>query len=340
MRRLMSWKFLFYRVVLPLLRRLEPARADTALGILGRIVARVRPGRRRAMASALRRGSEALDASWPIHSLIPELAANAARYQARDYPLDGLDDATALARFDVRGATDLIDGLQSGRGAILVGCHLGAHIAGLHWLCRRQVPLRVVAQRPRHVSSLLDRQFDSGGKHPQSELFVHRDLNPAAAVRGILLARDAIRDGIAVYLNGDIPWTGANTRPGRLVGRPHRLLTTWIDLALLTEAPVFWIFCTHEPGGRFALDIVPMPTLRAGDEDSALDHYLAELNARIANDPAEAIAHLLWSSYTQTAAPPPRHKSARSGKLSRRRPVRRTTTGGRADQVGSACDAM
>lgn len=323
MRRLMSWKFLFYEVVLPSLRRLDPARADAVLGMLGRIAARLVPGRRRAMASALRRSGKALDASWPIHILLPQLAANAARYQARDYPLDGLDDAAALARFDVRGAADLVDGLESGRGAILVGCHLGAHIAGLHWLCRRQVPFRVIAQRPRHVSSRLERQFDSGGKHPQSELFVRRDLNPAAAVRGVLLARDAIRDGMAVYLNGDIPWTGANTRPGRLVGRPHRFLTTWIDLALLTEAPVFWIFCTHEPGGRFALDVVPMRTLRAGDEDRALDGYLAELNARIANDPAEAVAHLLWSSYTETAAGTYGKKSARSGKPSRRRTVGR-----------------
>ena len=129
---------------------------------------------------------------------------------------------------------------------------------------------------------------------------------------------------MAIYLNGDIPWNGPNTRIGRLIGQQLRLLTIWIDLAALTGAPVFWVFCTHEPGGRFALDIEPMEPIEPGEEGLALDRYLAELNARIVNDPTEAVAHLLWPCYGTSAAASERKKSAKPNRSSRRQKVGRT----------------
>jgi len=325
MREVFSWKFVFYQVILPALRCLGPARSDRALGWLGRIAARLMPGRTRSMAEALRRGNELLETTWPVSTLLPAFAADTARFQARDYILDGLDDVQALARFDVRGAGRLIQTLQSGRGVILVGCHLGAHISGIHWFFRRHLPIRLLAQRPKHISGSLDRYFDSGGRFPQSELFLHRGMKPADAAQHILLARDAIRDGMAIYVNGDIPWDGPNTRGGRILGRNHQLLTTWIDLGLLTGSPIFWVFCTHEAGGRFALDIEPMETIRPGEEQLALDRYLAELNARIANDPTEAVAHLLWPCYSSSLVAGCKNKLPRLDRPSRRKPVARSS---------------
>ena len=135
---------------------------------------------------ALRRHGDALEADWPLEATWPALAANTARFLARDYPLDRQPDAEVLARFDVHGYGRLQSALDGGRGAILVGSHLGAHIAGVHWLYRRGVPLRLLVQRPRHVSHELNRRFDMGGPHPQSELFLRRDLTPCGAVERLL----------------------------------------------------------------------------------------------------------------------------------------------------------
>ncbi len=98
-------------------------------------------------------------------------------------------------------------------------------------------------------------------------------------------------------MNGDIPWSGPNTCPGRLLGRPHRMLAIWTELAVLTQAPVFFVFCTHEPAGRFALEIEPFGWLRRGEEAVAVADYLRQLEARIANSPADAVAHLVWPCY-------------------------------------------
>jgi phosphatidylinositol dimannoside acyltransferase len=318
LRRIWSWKFVFYELLLPALRRLGPARGDRILGLLGRIGLAIQPKRRARLRAALRRAGAALEADWPLEATWPALAANTARFLARDYPLDRQPDAEVLARFDVRGYARLQAALDGGCGAILVGSHLGAHIAGVHWLYRRGVPLRLLVQRPRHVSCELNRRFDVGGPHPQSELFLRRDLTPSGAVERLLRARAALRDGLAIYMNGDIPWNGPNTCPGRLLGRPQRLLAIWTELAVLTHAPVFLVFCTHAPGGRFALDIEPLGWLRAGEETIAVADYLKQLEGRIANAPADAVAHLVWPCYEPRPAP-----STKGAQTTRRR--RRTS---------------
>ncbi len=303
LRRIWSWKFLFYNVLLPSLRALGPAWGDAVLGLLGYVAAAARPRRVRELRTALEHASVALDADWPIGETWPALAASTARFLARDYPLDRQSDQAVLERFDVRGQTRLDAVLSHGRGAILVGSHLGAHISGVHWLFRRGVPIRLLVQRPRHISRVLDRRFDIPGPHPQAEMFLRRDLSPAVAIERLVRARSALRDGMAVYLNGDIPWSGPNTCPGRLLGRALRFLAIWTELAALTGAPVFLVFCTHQPGGRFALEIEEIGRLLPGEEETAVADYLKQLEARIATSPADAIAHLTWPCYQSPPSP-------------------------------------
>ena len=302
-RRILSWKFVFYDLLLPALRGLGPARGDAILGWFGRLAIMLRPGRSQRIRAALERAGTALDAEWPIETTWPALAANTARFLARDYLLDCQTDLAVLSRFEVRGYERLSATLADGRGAILVGSHLGAHIAGVHWLFRRGVPLRLLVQRPRHVSGELNRRFDACNLHPQAEMFLRRDLSPAVAVERVFRARSALRDGLAIYLNGDIPWSGPNTCPGTLLGRPQRLLAIWTELAVLTGTPVFLVFCTHLPGGRFALEIEAIGHLRPGEEETAVADYLKQLEARIATRPADAVAHLLWPCYESPSTP-------------------------------------
>jgi lauroyl/myristoyl acyltransferase len=302
MRRILSWKFVFYDLLMPVLRLLGATRGDAILACIGRLAMSMRPGRRARFRASLIRAGAALDADWSIESIWPALGANAARFLGRDYPLDRQSDEAVLSRFEVRGYERLHATLSAGRGAILVGSHLGAHIAGVHWLFRRGVPIRLLVQRPRHVSRELNRQFDAGGPHPQANMFLRRDLSPAVAVERIFRARAALRDGLAMYLNGDIPWSGPNTCAGRLLGLSQRFLAIWTELAVLTNAPVFLVFCTHLEHGRFALEIEGIGHLHSGEEESAVADYLKQLEARIEASPADAIAHLEWPCYVSPPA--------------------------------------
>ena len=303
-RHFLSWKPLFYESLLPLLQRLGPARADAVLGGLGRALATAWRPRRRELAEALGRVRETLNAEWDRDATRTALEENTVRFLARDCSLDGADEADFFARFDVLGFENLQEALGRGRGVILVGCHLGNHLSGMHWLYRRGVPLRLLIQRPRHVSRFLQDRFDvADGPHPQSGFFLRRDLSPEVASQRIFRTRSALRDGMAVYLKGDVPWVGANTRPGRLLGFDRDFQSLWAELAGLFRAPVVPMFCTHRPGGRFALTFDPAWTVARGGEEAAVARYLARLEAEIRAHPADAIAHLLWPCYGPASTP-------------------------------------
>ena len=286
-RHFLSWKSLFYQGLLPTLRALGPARADATLGATGRAAAAVWPPRRRALSQALRRASLALDAGWDVEAVRPALAGNVARFLARECLLDGADDADFFDRFDVSGFDQLAATLAEGRGLILVGCHLGAHLSAPHWLYRRNVPLRMLIQRPQHVSKRLHDEWDVRDvPHPQSSFFLHRSLSPEDASKRVFRTRAALRDGMAIYLKGDVPWVGPNTRPGRLLGQDLSFQSLWADFAGLFRAPVVPVFCTHRPGGRYALTFdVPFRVTR-GQEGEAVTRYLARLDDEIRANPA------------------------------------------------------
>jgi lauroyl/myristoyl acyltransferase len=297
-----SWKSWYYGAILPALRRLGPERGDALLGTLGRLTVAGSPARRRAIAGALDRARLVLGAGWEPDKSARAVAANIARFSARDVPLDGLTDAEALARFDVRGAEHLDAALAGGRGAIVVGSHLGAHVAGQHWLLRRGVPIRMLVQRPMHVSRTMHERFDDAGPHPQSAFFLRRAMTPAESADRLLRARSALRDGMAVYLSGDILWPGPNCRAGRLLGVDRTFLAIWADLAALARAPVVFAFAGHRPGGRFALTFDEPRQVEAGGEDAAVAAFLARLEAEIAAHPADAVAYWLWPCFGPPAA--------------------------------------
>jgi lauroyl/myristoyl acyltransferase len=302
LRRVTCWKFIFYELLLPALRLLGPARCDAVLCELGRFMAFVWPPRRARLIGAMKQVREALELDEPIETLWTGLAANTARFLARDYALDVKSDHSVLTRFDVRGQERLLRVLGAGQGAVLVGSHMGAYIAGLHWLFRSDLPVRALIQRPRHISHALSDRFDSACGHiPQADLFLLRDLSRSAAIERVIRARAAIREGLAIYLSGDIPWHGQNTQPGFLLGRSYRFLAIWTELAVLTRAPVFYLFCTAVPGGRFTLDIEPIGLVQPGEERDAVADYLKELEARIATDPTQAVPHLLWPCFNPSS---------------------------------------
>jgi len=301
-----SWKPIFYDALLPAIRRLGPPAADAVVKAIGR-ASLAWPPRRRAMADSARRASEAIGAGWNARAVGASLAATVPKFLARDYLLEGASDAAFAARFDVAGLPHLRAAMAGGRGVVLVGSHMGGHMAALHWLYRGNLPLRLLVQRPQHVSPTLQRHFDrADGPHPQSGLFLRRGLPPGTAAERLIRARAALRDGLAVYLAGDIPWASPNARPGRLLGQLHPFLSIWADLAILARAPVVPVFCTHRPGGRYALSFDAPWSLAPGSESAALERFLKRLEAEIRAHPADAVAYLTWPCYGPSYNPPPR----------------------------------
>lgn len=303
-RDLFRWKTYFHGALLPALRALGPARADAVLCGLGRLGAAFRPWHRRSLAVAARRAPAAVSPG--------ALDAGRLRFLARDYLLETDDDTAALARFDVTGGAAVDSALADGRGLVLVGAHLGGHLSALHWLYRRGIPLRVVVQRPNHVSRALARFFDQEGPDPQAAYFLRRGLGSTDCVERLLRVRSAVRSGKAVYFAGDVPWDGPNTRSGRLLGQAHRFLAVWADLSALTGAPVVFVFCNHADGGRFALRFESVGVVPRGGEDAAVARFLDRLEAAIAACPSDAIAHLLWPCYGPPANVRPTRPSRRA----------------------------
>jgi lauroyl/myristoyl acyltransferase len=319
LRHALSWKPWFYRVLLPALGRLGPSRADASLASLGRTLLGLNPRGRRELDRQIARADDLLNAGWDRNAVRRELGAGILRTLARDYPLEGRcgEDEGLARRFDVTGFHSVRQALDGGRGLILLGSHLGAHLTGLHWMARRGLPLRLLVQRPRHVSPTLQGWFDAqslpGTPLPQSEFFLRRNLDPGQAVRRVMLARDALRAGHLVYINGDVPWPIPSARPARFLGAVRPFLTLWADLAAQTGAAVVPLFCTHQPEGRYRLAFEPPRHVAPGSQPDHLSDYLTRLESQIAAHPGDAVPYLTWPTYTQpgpapaTLAPPNPH---------------------------------
>ena len=158
LRGVFRWKFVFYELLLPALQapragrcRRRPLRLGRAAvvdpaGAEGQAASvrssgaagRARARRRRSGRSG-RRWRPTRRGSWPATTRSTCVATRRSSAGSRS------------------GATSTCDrALAAGKGAILVGSHLGAHIAGLHWLFRARPAGPRLVQRPRHVSRELD----------------------------------------------------------------------------------------------------------------------------------------------------------------------------------------
>jgi lauroyl/myristoyl acyltransferase len=148
-------------------------------------------------------------------------------------------------------------------------------------------------------------QFDIEGPHAQKKFFLRRGLATGEAADRILRARSALRDGLAIYLNGDIPWPGANARSGSLLGQTYTFLSVWADLAVLTGAPVIFMLAQHGESGSYHLNFSESFQITQGQEQTAIDAYLRHLETMIMSNPADAVAHLTWPCFGPTPTPLP-----------------------------------
>ena len=174
----------------------------------------------------------------------------------------------------------------------------------LHWLFRRGVPLRLLVQRPRHVSRELNRRFDAGGIHPQAEMFLRRDLSPAVAVERVFRAGAALP-----RRHGDLP------ERRHTVDRPQylpRAICWAVPSASSPSGPSWpylparrssWCFAPTDRAAASRSRSRPWATCGPARKQTAVADYLKQLEARIAMSPADAVAHLVWPCYQSSPTP-------------------------------------
>ncbi len=313
-----SWKSLFYNNLMPALSRLDASEADSRLERIGCLVQELWWPRRFTVDRAITRARQAVN--------LPEEAAPAfrkalgtmtARMLARDYLFEGLNDRALDERFLTTGFENILNVLSNGRGVIFLGSHLGAYIPALHWMFRQDLPIRTMIQRPRHISQYLKTELERPSPlYPSSCLFLHRDFSPRDATERILRARGVLREGMALYLCGDI--TTPHGTEVSWFGHKARLLDHWTHLAASTGASVVPVFATFQPKGKYRIDFEIPFRVRPSETSKALEHYLELLQDRVANDPSQAVPYWTWPGYELPSIPSIRSEDTKiSGQDSR-----------------------
>lgn len=229
--------------ILPLLRVLPPRLAARTVSGIGRAEYRLSGGVRQRVDAGIERGRGYFGGGWDRRSVGPALVGNQILCRTRDRLLDGLSDARATSAFEVEGLDNLEAARADGKGVVLLGNHFGANMMPAHWLLRNGYPLRLVTERPRHVSKFLSRHFQVDGPTGQRKLFFSRGATPAESASSIMRASKVLSTGGMVLIAGDVRWPGRASAPARFLGREHRFSTTWIILAALNGAPVVPVFC-------------------------------------------------------------------------------------------------
>ena len=298
----LSWKALFYNQIMPQLARIDAQKADLYLQRMGCLVQNGWGPRRRTIHGAVQRARAAVEIpESEVPTFRSALGANTARMLARDYLLGDQSDRQVEQRFHVQGFECLLEALAQRDGVIILGSHLGAYIPALHWLYRQDLPLRSMIQRPRHVSSYLHTQLDHPSQLlPSSSLFLCRNLSPRDATERILRARNVLREGMSLYLCGDI--TNTEGRAVSWFGQPASLLDHWTYLAASTGAWVVPLFARFEPGGRYSLQFTTPFQVETENTQTAVSHYLQHLTQHVAASPAQAVPYWTWPTYP--GAPP------------------------------------
>lgn len=303
--KILRWKSWFYEGLVPQLSKRGPLEAGAELERVSYWINKCWPMRWREIRKAVRRNRVACDAPWAEQEVTRGLATQMLRYLARDCILDTIPPYDWSEVFTVSGYEHIQNALSQGQGIILLGSHLGGHLAGLHWMIDHGVPLRMLVQRPRNVSKRLNQWFDED--HPtctQREIFLKREMTATEAARRMTDARRLIRSGQCVYVNCDIPWTGPNTDAFRFLGKPVRLQSIWIDLAGILGCPVISVECRQKPGGHFELKFdEPMIVNPREPRQIVFDHALGNLESSILQYPNDAIAHLTWPHFRPHRGP-------------------------------------
>lgn len=181
-----------------------------------------------------------------------------------------------------------LEHVGAGRGAILLGMHMGNGILMAAGLARAGFPVHVVFRDPRRLPpGLLGRSLKRAGCVPVP---LDRE-NPTRSFRQML---KILSSGGMLYVLMDQANKGEGA-PRRFLGKTMRMPSGIPSLAVRTGAPVFPIHAeAAAPEWRFRVH----PPLIADDADAMLDAMLASMQSQIMRHPdLWAWHHRRWKRY-------------------------------------------
>lgn len=247
-----------------LLKRLPPTQAHAIAGALGSLEYGAPSPFRAGLRRAIAQGSAHFGERWDPAELGPRLAGNLVRWRLRDTLLDGAPESALDDVIQVAGLEHFETAMALGKGVILLGSHFGAHMFAPHWLARMGRPIRLFMERPRTVSKLLEREFQTEGPVGQKGLFISRSAPAAEGAKAVMKAARILKSGMVIYIAADVRWEGRQVVEARFLGKSHRFSTTWVLLASLTQAPVVPVFCVMRPNGAHKLEFLPQQAIPPG----------------------------------------------------------------------------
>jgi KDO2-lipid IV(A) lauroyltransferase len=243
-----------------------------------------------------------------MSALGSDLAANHLRWRARDLLLDGLSNQEAAPMFNVEGREALDAAFAQGKGVLLLFNHFGPFLMPAHWLVREGYPLRWLTERPRHISKLVERTFESDGPFGQRRLFMSRKAGVAEGGSSIRRAVRILKAGMIVQIAGDVRGSGPRTAPGMFLGQSYTFTTTWLTLAALAGSSVVPAFSWIEPDGTYHLEFlpafsIPSDTPKKSDFAPWVQRYLDAIEERVKRHPANSGDYLFWAETNDYLAP-------------------------------------
>ncbi len=188
-----------------------------------------------------------------------------------------LNDRFELFDITVEGEALMQKQLESDRGALLFGAHLGSfevtRALGRQFPGQR-IALTMYEDNARKINAAL------AAINPAAAA----DIIPLGQVDTMLRVRDALASGALVGLLADRSLGDEDTRELSLLGAPARLPTGPFRMAAMLRQPVFFMAGLYLGGNRYRIRFVPLmdfADVAPADRDhaiaTAMNAYVAEL---------------------------------------------------------------
>lgn len=289
------------KTLLPPLRGVSPTFAARSLDAFGSATYTLSPAARARFRGPLESWSRALGCDWDHPEVARRMAGNELRWLSRDLVLDGLSDTSFDRMFHIEGRHHLDEARARGGGLLLLVSHYGSQMIPVHWMLRKDYPLRVYMERPNSISRFLAARFREEGPLGQAGMFISRgDASAAESATSIMRAVQVLKAGMVLCLAGDVRWSGAHTAIGRFLGVEQSFTATWAVLAGMARAVIVPAFSRMLPDGRYCLEFQPASSLPPEASSrrhigSHVQHFLDRVEEQIRLDPSNAVEYLTWS---------------------------------------------
>lgn len=307
-RRTDSFRRRLVACLLPALRLMSPKAANRLLDCLGAAGLALNVVRRARVSSLLGRTAAALESDWIASHAALGWAGKSLRWHARDLLLDRLDNQACDALIHVEGQAHLDRAVAEGRGVVLLFNHFGPFLIHTQWLTRHGYNLRWFTERPRRLSPMVARTFNTDGPLGQRDFFINRRLSPEQGASALRRAFQMLREGMIVQAAGDVRWRGARCVKCRFLGGEHTFTTSWVTLAARTGAPVVPTFARMNLDGTYSVSFLEPEYLdaRASEPEAARMHVqrnLDRLEDAIRRDPTNCGDYLYWTDSVASRRP-------------------------------------